>query len=90
MKPQVETYLFIIGFHCIYYFLLKAFSEFLGNKPFLFGEKPSIADASLFGFLAEILSTHDEDNWLRKAIEDDFKVQSSPVHVSIQFQCLKL
>jgi len=52
---------------------LKAFSEYLGNKPFLFGEKPTIADASLFGFLAEILSTHDEDNWLRKAIEDDFK-----------------
>jgi len=52
---------------------LKAFSEYLGNKPFLFGEKPSIADASLFGFLAEILSTHDEDNWLRKAIQDDFK-----------------
>jgi len=52
---------------------LKAFSEYLGNKPFLFGEKPSIADASLFGFLAEIITTHDESNWLRKAIEDDFK-----------------
>jgi len=52
---------------------LKAFSEYLGNKPFLFGEKPSIADASLFGFLAQILSTHDEDNWLRKAINDDYK-----------------
>merc|ERR1712186_318884 len=52
---------------------LKAFSEYLGNKPFLFGEKPSIADASLFGFLAQILSTHDEDNWLRKAIQDDYK-----------------
>ena len=63
--------------HCL---LLKAFSEYLGNKPFLFGEKPSIADASLFGFLAEIITTHDESNWLRKAIEDDFKVQSmSPV-----------
>merc|ERR1712008_613418 len=52
---------------------LKAFSEYLGNKPFLFGEKPSIADATLFGFLAEIITTHDESNWLRKAIEDDFK-----------------
>merc|ERR1739842_4417 len=63
---------------------LKAFSEYLGNKPFLFGEKPSIADASLFGFLAEILSTHDEDNWLRKAIEDDFKVQSmSPISILV-------
>jgi len=52
---------------------LKAFSEYLGNKPFLFGEKPSIADASLFGFLAQILATHDEDNWLRKAVQDDYK-----------------
>merc|ERR1711879_1051024 len=52
---------------------LKAFSEYLGNKPFLFGEKPCIADASLFGFLAQILSTHDEDNWLRKTINDDYK-----------------
>ena len=56
------------------FFHHQAFSEYLGNKPFLFGEKPSIADASLFGFLAQILSTHDEDNWLRKAINDDYKV----------------
>ncbi|GAA5217891.1 glutathione S-transferase family protein [Corallincola platygyrae] len=33
---------------------LKAISDFLGNKPFMMGEKPSSADASVFGVLANI------------------------------------
>lgn len=33
---------------------LLAVSEILGNKKFLFGEKPCLADAALFAFIAAI------------------------------------
>ncbi|XP_078688740.1 failed axon connections homolog isoform X2 [Branchiostoma floridae x Branchiostoma belcheri] len=34
---------------------IKAVSEFLGEKPFVMGQEPTEADATVYGFMAEIL-----------------------------------
>ena len=37
---------------------LRAFSEILGNKEFLFGSKPCLADAALFALVTSFLYVH--------------------------------
>ena len=51
---------------------LKALSDFLGEKPYLMGFKPSTVDCSLFGHLCQVIyATDGDDNPLRKAINED-------------------
>ena len=51
---------------------LKAVSDFLGDKQFMFGKEPTELDACLFGFLSMILYGDPEDeNALIKALNED-------------------
>ena len=50
---------------------LEAFSAFLGNKPFMMGEQPSLVDASLFSMIVLVLYTTPEDNFLKKKVEGE-------------------
>ena len=51
---------------------LRALSVFLGDKPFMMGDKPSLIDCVLFGFVVVFLYTFPEENKVRAAIEKDF------------------
>lgn len=50
---------------------MKALSDFLGDKPFMMGDKPTELDCVLFGFTCQILYTMKPDHLYRKALETD-------------------
>ena len=52
---------------------IKAFSDYLGNKPFLMGDTPCEVDCSVFGMLVQALYNVPDDNFMKQAIEKDFK-----------------
>ena len=51
---------------------MKAFSDYLGNKPYLMGEKPTVVDCTLFGFMAATLWTLPESDFLTAALKKDY------------------
>ena len=51
---------------------LKAFSDYLGNKPYLLGETLTIADCSLFGHLCMAYYHNDDGNYIKEAIRGEF------------------
>ncbi len=52
---------------------LKALTVQLGSKPFLLGDKPCLADLSLFGFMCMLTMLLEENNsFYRKIIPKEF------------------
>jgi glutathione S-transferase len=51
---------------------LKAFSDYLGNKPFLMGDTPTLVDCSLFAFMASVVYTTPEGNFMKEALKKDY------------------
>ena len=52
---------------------LKAFSQFLANKPYFMGDEPSLIDATMFGFLAELVWFMPPDHWTTKVVKEDYQ-----------------
>jgi len=48
---------------------LEALSNWLGNKPYMMGAKPTPLDCTAFGFLAVGLFNFPEDHPMRKVIQ---------------------
>ena len=60
---------------------LRAASKILGDKPFFFGDKPTVIDCVMFGFLSwQLAGDESDDTVFKKELEKDegeFKVQCS-------------
>ncbi len=52
---------------------LKAFSNYLGDKQFLFGDTPTAADCCLFGHVGLAYFQNKDGNYIRDAIKNDYK-----------------
>ncbi|CAK9297907.1 unnamed protein product [Gordionus sp. m RMFG-2023] len=51
---------------------IQSLSDYLGNKQYMMGEKPTEVDCTIFGMLAEYLWTFPEDNILRTKFNTDW------------------
>jgi glutathione S-transferase len=52
---------------------IKSFSNYLGDKAYLMGSKPTEVDCSLFAQMAQIIYATPDGNQLKKAIEEDYR-----------------
>ena len=52
---------------------IRACSSFLGNKQFFMGDKPSVIDAVMFGFFAEMAYAMPPGSWVTRLVTEDFK-----------------
>ena len=51
---------------------LKAISDYLGDKPFIMGNKPTVVDCTLFGFLAGYFCENPVENAYSQAVQKEF------------------
>ncbi len=47
--------------------VMTSLSDFLGEKPFLLGKEPCLADLSMFGFVTMVRILTKEKKWIEKS-----------------------
>ncbi len=70
IKKSTELYLYLLSPICRKD--LKAISDYLGSKPFLFGDSPCLTDTVLFSFINCFLSLpKDSRSEIKKYVENE-------------------